>query len=113
MMPTAADFRAWSGANLPATVPDALIQGVLDEAAAAVASEVGVAEAVLWSGPAAPIATGEVLRRASRLLARRNSPEGIAGVGEMGMVTVPARDVDSQRAVWQMQAILMVPEGVS
>ena len=108
-------FRAWAGANVPASVPDALIQDCLDEAEAGIIAETGVAIATIKADPSArSIAVGEEKRRASRLLARRNSPESILGAGSDGIVvSIPVRDADSQRAIWQMRSILRVPEGVA
>ena len=59
------------------------------------------------------VAVGEEKRRANRLLARRNSPEGIAGAGVDGIISIPTRDADSQRAVWAIRSHLAVPEGVA
>jgi hypothetical protein len=110
-----ADFRAWSGANIPASVPDALIQDCLDEAEAGIAAETGAKiEDIGAHLLARAEAVGEEKRRANRLLARRNSPEGVAGAGSDGLIyTIPVRDADSQRAVWHIQAHLLVPEGVA
>ena len=108
-------FRAWAGANIPASVPDALIQDCLDEAEAGIISETGVAIATIKADALAKsIALGEEKRRASRLLARRNSPESVLGAGSDGIVvSIPVRDADSQRAIWQMRSILRVPEGIA
>lgn len=111
---TVPDFRAWSGANTPASVPDALIQNCLDEAESGIVADLGVGiETVALYAPAIAIAHGEELRRASRLLARRNSPESIAGAGEAGLITIPSRDPDSARAIQQIKALLLIPEPVA
>lgn len=102
------DFRRWAGAAV-ASVPDELVQACLDEAEAALAAEVQTTIAAVAADPAAAaIGTGDVYRRAARLLARRNSPEGIAGTAEF-QVTIPVRDPDSARAVAEIRNILAVP----
>lgn len=107
------EFRAWSGAGT-ASVPDSLIQACLDEAVSGLVADLGVDPALVAADPAAAaIAHGEILRRASRLLARRNSPEALAGMGELGAVTIPSRDPDSTRAVWAIKSLLVIPEGVA
>lgn len=112
---TPEEFREWSGANLPASVPDTLIADSLAEAEAALLAEVNLSSvAELAMNPAAEaIARGDEMRRASRLLARRNSPEAVAGVGSEGIIAIPSRDPDSAAAVRQIRAILLVPEGVA
>lgn len=106
------DFRAFAGAAV-STVPDTLIQAVLDEAEAAIEVEVALpVDEILTSQSARNLAYGEELRRASRLLARRNSPEAISGFGDLAF-QVPVRDPDSFRTVSAIRSILVVPEGVS
>jgi hypothetical protein len=79
----------------------------LDEAEAGIVADLGVGVTEIQSvAEAEAIAVGEELRRASRLLARRNSPEAIAGAGEMGVVAIPVRDPDSARSIWAIQALL-------
>lgn len=108
------DFRSWAGTNVAASVPDALIQDCLEEAEAGIQSEAGVAIAVIAAHPLALAeAKGEEKRRASRLLARRNSPEGVLGAGAEGVIIVPVRDADSQRAIWHIRQHLAVDEGVA
>ena len=109
-----ADFRLWSGANLPASVPDSLISDCLDEAEAGITAEVGLSiSSIQLHADAVAIARGDEFRRASRLLARRNSPEGIAGAGGEGVISIPSRDPDSAGSVRSIKALLLVPEGVS
>jgi len=108
------DFRLWAGTNVPANMPDVLIQDCLDEAEAGIVSETG---APLLDIAANELALAEMLgeekRRASRLLARRNSPESVLGAGADGVVVVPVRDADSQRAVWHIRDHLQLDEGVA
>ena len=107
-----ADFRSWAGASV-STVPDHLIQQCLDEAEAGIAVDIdSTIDQVQGEPRALALATGEELRRAGRLLARRNSPEGILGYGEL-VATVPVRDPDSFRTISAIRSVLLVHEGVS
>ena len=110
---TADDFRLWAGVSA-VTVPDSLIQQCLDEAESGLLADLGDVDIldVKTSKQAKPVATGEVLRRAARFLARRNSPESIAGTGDFSVI-VPSRDPDSQRAVWALTQILGLDVGVA
>ena len=111
---TVDEFRSWAGANLPSSVPDALVEECLREAEAGIIADTGATIADIQGDPSAlDIALGEEKRRANRLLARRNSPEGIAGAGADGIIAIPVRDADSQRAVWAIRSHLAVPEGVA
>jgi hypothetical protein len=113
LAPDVAEFRAWAGAGSN-SVTDTLVQGCLAEAVAGLAADLGEDPARVAAHPAAAaIAHGEILRRAARLLARRNSPESIAGAGELGPITIPSRDPDSARAVFAIQALLGTPMGVA
>lgn len=105
------EFRAWAGANVPATVPGSLVAACLEEAEAALVADVGCSTVNdITSHPdAARIAYGDMLRRTSNLLARRNSPEGIAGVGDDGMITVPSGDPGSPAAVRRIRRYLGIP----
>ena len=107
------EFRQWAGIS-PTSASDDVLAATLDEAEAGLAADVGdTLAAIMADQDAVAIGSGEVLRRANRLLARRNSPESVLGAGVDGiLVTVPARDPDSQRSVWSIQAILDVPQGV-
>jgi hypothetical protein len=111
---TVPDFRVWSGANTPASTPDAVIQSALDEAEAGLLAEVGATLGEITIHPhAISIAKGDEMRRASRLIARRNSPEGIAGAGAEGVISIPSRDPDSAASVRMIRSLLLVPEGVA
>jgi len=108
------DFRVWAGANTPASISDDLIQTSLEEAESGIAAETGATIIDIQANASATaIARGDEMRRASRLLARRNSPEGIAGAGSEGVISIPSRDPDSAASVRQIRAILLVPEGVA
>jgi hypothetical protein len=111
---TVEEFRAWSGA-VPASVSDALIQQCLSEAESGIIADTSVTVAEIeGSKLALDVAVGEERRRANRLLARRNSPEGVVGTGTDGLsFAVPVRDADSQRAVWAIRSHLAVDEGVA
>jgi hypothetical protein len=96
-IPTTADFRTYAGVGTGTS--DRLVQDALDEALTSLGADVGKPYEDLFSSPAAAIARGEALRRANRLLARKNSPEAVAGAGADGIIAIPSRDPDSQRAV--------------
>lgn len=107
-----ADFRSWAGAAA-STVPDELIQGVLDESEAGLLADLGVGLELVQAEPdAIPLASGEVLRRSSRLLARRNSPEAISGFGDVA-IAIPVRDPDSYRTIRALYSILLLQEGIA
>lgn len=107
-----ADFRAYSGAA-SATVPDALIQTILDEAEAGLVADIAVPITTVQASPEAlSLSYGETLRRSNRLLARRNSPESISGVGDVAF-SVPVRDPDSFRTIRSIMALLTLHEGVA
>ena len=107
-----AEFRSYAGAAA-STVPDSLVQGCLDEAEAGLTADLGIAiTEITPSVQATSLARGEELRRASRLLARRNSPESISGQGE-AVFTVPSRDPDSARTIWAIKSALTLHEGIA
>ena len=107
-----AQFREWAGAAT-ATVSDALIQACLDEAEAGLTADLGLQVTDLMAvDQAHDLAAGEELRRASRLLARRNSPEAISGFGEAAFA-VPSRDPDSARTLSSIRAVLVIPEAIA
>lgn len=108
---TVATFRAWAGAGLN-TVSDELIGLTLAESEAGLQADLGTDIAVIQvSDVAVALATGEVLRRTARLLARRNSPESVSGFGDLALIT-PSRDPDSARTLTAIRAALVLPEGV-
>jgi hypothetical protein len=109
MLATVEVFRSWAGAAA-ASVPTGLVQQCLAEAESALAADVGAPVHVIAAHPdAVVIAVGDVLRRAANLLARRNSPEGVAGVGDLGYIQVPANDPGSFHAVRRIRRHLGIP----
>ena len=108
---TVEEFQLWSGAS---NIPDSLIQSCLDEAEASLLADLGITVADIRADPEATgVAYNEEMRRAQRFLARRNSPEGLAGAGDLGLIQIPTRDPDSQYAIWRIAALLGLPEGVA
>lgn len=108
-------YRLWAGAATQ-TAPDDLVQMCLDEAEAAIVVDVfgpsaGGIDTIVGNEVAADIARGDELRRAANLLARRNSPEGYAGAGDDGIITVPAGDPGSPVAVRRIRRVLGVAAG--
>lgn len=98
------EFRAWVG---HANLPDAVVGVVVAEAEASLLADLGLTDTseIEANTQALAVATGEELRRAQRFLARKNSPEGIAGGGEYG-IAVPIRDPDSQVSIWRLMELL-------
>jgi hypothetical protein len=115
---TVQQFRTWAGAATQ-TVPDELVQMCLDEAEAGIVVDVfgpsgaGSIYTIKEDALASPIARGDEMRRAANLLARRNSPEGYAGAGDDGIITVPAGDPGSPAAVRRIRRILRIAAGGS
>ncbi len=101
-----AGFRAWAGAAA-ASVSDELVAQCLDEAEAGLCADLDVTVDQLTAPVAEPLAVGEVKRRASRLLARRNSPEALSGFGE-AIIAIPVRDPDSARTEQAIRAVLQL-----
>lgn len=104
-------FRLWAGANVPGSVSDELVQMCLDEAESALVADVGchIVDVIAANLDAAPIGSGEVCRRAQNLLAKRNSPDGSAGSGEEGFISIPAVPSGSLAAVRQIKKHLAIP----
>ena len=111
---TVEEFRDWSGAAT-ASVPDELVQQCLDEAEAGIVADTGILtiDEVIVVIEAGVIARGDEMRRAANLLARRNSPEGIAGAGDDGIIAVPAGDPGSPAATRRIRRILGIAAGGS
>lgn len=106
------EFRAWAGVSL-GNVSDAVIGACLDEAEAGLCADLGLQVADLTAvDQAHDLAVGEELRRASRLLARRSSPESVSGAGEFSII-IPSRDPDSARTLSAIRAVLVIPEAVA
>lgn len=104
-------FREYAG--IGASVADDVLADALDEAEAQLVADVGCASVadILAVEAAVPIAAGDVRRRAANLFARRNSPEGIAGSGDDGVITVPAGDPGSPAAVRRLRRLLRIAAG--
>jgi len=109
---TVEDLRTW--ATAPA-VPDAVLSGCLDDAESSLLADLGLDDTteILADPRAMPVARGETLRRGQRFLARRNSPEGIAGTGDFGGLAISFRDPDSVAALDRLRQLLMIPYGIA
>ena len=91
---------------------DEVVQGWLDEAEAALLTDVGTAVETVLDTPAAyALAHGEVLRRAANLMGQANSPEGRASV-EDGIITIPTFDPGSPQTVMRLKRALGLPRAV-
>jgi hypothetical protein len=105
-------YREWAGASVD-NVSDALISVTLDESEAGIEADIGVTAAeLLANSRATALAWGEEVRRTSRLLARRNSPESISGQGEFAIM-IPSRDPDSARTLTQIRQALGIGEVIA
>jgi len=104
---TVDQFREWAGVS-SGSVSDEIIQVCLDDAEAGLLADLGLVDtSTIEAFPAAvAVAFPDLLRRAQRGLARRNSPESMMGSGELGFFPVPARDPDSAQSVWRLMQIL-------
>lgn len=91
--PEVAEYREW------ARVPDGVDDDAIAVALAAVQDAIRARCPCLFtSTPTVPDSAYEAaLLWASRLLARRNSPEGIIGSSETGVATIAGYDRDVQR----------------
>jgi hypothetical protein len=103
-------YRTWAGASV-GSVPDSLIQQSLDEAESGLVADVGcgTVDAIVVNLDANAVAVGEVQRRTNNLLAKRNSPEGVAGVGDMGVISIPSTPAGSMASVRQIKQHLGIP----
>ena len=90
-LPELADLRR--RLNVRGAEPDEQLQWVLDVATAWVDDRV-YAEPDQVPGERHPEVVEAILLLASRLYARRNTPEGVAGWPELGVVTVAENDPD-------------------
>lgn len=89
-MITSADVIQWMGIGSP--VP-ADLQSVVDACTAA-ANELVVNQCITLPDPWPQVVTNAALLQASRLVKRRASPEGVAGMGDFGPVRVSVMDPD-------------------
>lgn len=107
---TLAEYRMWMGPALPSTTPDSIIQDALDSAEAGLVADVGcqAIDAIITNLDANVIAREDIMLRTSNKLAKRNSPEGVAGVGEEGFITIPATPNGSQVNVRQIKKHLRI-----
>lgn len=109
--PNADDYRAW------ARIPDAVDDAAIEDALAAVT--VGVlARCPSLAAPEHPDLPVDpatcpadvayaVLLWTNRLLARRNSPDGVVGVADLGVANVARMDADIQRMLSPWLAVVL------
>lgn len=110
---TVSQVRAYSGPTI-GHLSDDVVQECLDEAEAGLIADLGVDMAAVMQHPdARHVAVGDVKRRTANLLARRNSPEGVAGVGDMGIVPVPADDPQTSRSVLRIKRLLGIKRALA
>jgi hypothetical protein len=100
---TVGDVKAWLG---PGHDP-AIVQEAYD------AAESWVGARVSWYDPDDPTADAPeslaqaVCLQTQRLLARRNSPDGLVGMGDLGFARVPVTDADVQSLIapWRVMVL--------
>jgi hypothetical protein len=90
------DYKAW--ARVTDTLDDVAIQQAID----AVGSKFElILRPVIWSDPAPVEVPPDVIEAGllyvNRLLARRNSPDGVVGVSDLGTATIQPYDSDIKR----------------
>ena len=87
------DYKAW--ARIADTMDDVAIQQAID----AVDGKFRlILRPVIWSEPAVSADVVEAgLLYVNRLLARRNSPDGVVGVSDLGTATIQPYDSDIRR----------------
>jgi hypothetical protein len=99
---TVAGYKAWARIDAGDTADDAAIQEASDAAAQALQLRAPLGFTVDESGdplpvPAMLIQAGLLLT--NRLMARRNSPDGVVGVSDMGTATILSYDADISQMV--------------
>ena len=94
---TVEQYKAW--ARIGDTVDDAAIQANIDAVDAKLRQQLNV-----WADPADPSpdpfpadVVGAGLLYVNRLLSRRNSPDGVVGVSDVGTATILPQDSDIKR----------------
>ena len=88
-------YKAW--ARIGDTMDDDAIQANID---AVTAKFTLILRPVIWTDPAQPVPADIVeagLLYVNRLLSRRNSPDGVVGVSDVGTATILPQDSDIKR----------------
>lgn len=91
--PEVEEYKEWARIGTDA-VPDTLDDVAIDQALSAVKSAIVARCPGLSAAPCPADVLYACLLWANRLLVRRQSPEGIVGVPDMGMVTIATYDSD-------------------
>jgi hypothetical protein len=105
--PDADAYRAW--ARIPDAVDDAAIGYALAAVRAAVVARCPVLVGDTWPDQTqCPEDVAQaVLLWTNRVLARRNSPDGVVGVADLGIANVARMDVDIQRMLSPWLAVVL------
>jgi hypothetical protein len=109
------DLAAWLNITVRGESIDALLTECLDAATTAIGARLGAWVPITWPSNVEQA----VLMQGAKLYKRRNSPEGYAGFGDMGVVRVTALDPDVETmlgpdlAFWFGGALPVDPEPVA
>lgn len=94
---TLEDYKGWARIDTADTADDVAIQEAVDAAAAALEVRAPAGFKTDDAGqpipPPAPVHQAGLLLT-NRLMARRNSPDGVVGVSDMGTATILSYDAD-------------------
>lgn len=90
------EYKAW--ARISDTLDDVAIQQAIDAVAGKFTL---ILRPVIWTDPA-PVEVPDDVREAgllyvNRLLSRRNSPDGVVGVSDLGTATIQPYDADIKK----------------
>ena len=94
---TVAEYKAWARIDPGDVADDAAISEAVDASQEAIWLRAPAAFAVDEAGTALPVPRGvheAGLLVANRLVSRRNSPDGIVGVSDMGTARIASYDAD-------------------
>lgn len=99
--PDIEEYKQWARVG-SATIPDTLDDVAIDQALSAVKTAIVSRCPVLATQACPADASYACLLWTNRLLVRRQSPEGIVGIADMGAVAIKAsdKDIDQMLSPW-------------
>jgi hypothetical protein len=107
---TPAEYKAWARIADTDTTDDAAITEAVDASAEAIELRAPAAFALDENGDALPVPSSvheAGLLLANRLLSRRNSPDGVVGVSDMGTARIVSYDADISALVGPWMATVL------